>query len=110
MFHAETYFYLGSRYILFQNRCRVGKGPYTIQLAQHPSYRKGVTHSTYSAEFEDLWIIALCMTRTNSSRAFLYRDTIICLHLTTSDRNMAPSSIEMSPKYGVTIGNCNYRN
>ena len=37
-------------YVLFQNRCRVGKGPYTIQLAHRPSYRKGITHSIYSAE------------------------------------------------------------
>jgi hypothetical protein len=62
MFQAETHFYLGLRYRLFQNRCKVGKGPYTIHLAQSPSYRKMVTHSAYSAELENLWIIALYMT------------------------------------------------
>jgi len=93
MFQVETYSYLRLRYILFQNRCRLGKGPYTIQLAQRPSYRKGVTHSTYSAEFENLWIFA-SMYILVQIRHVLF---LVYLHLTSSDKNMTPTAIELSP-------------
>jgi hypothetical protein len=112
MFQAEKYFYLRLRYMLFKNRCRVGKGPYTNQLAQRPSYRKGVTHSTYSAEFENLWIFVsmLCPCTDLSRVFFLYVDKIICLRLKSSNKNMTPTATELSPKYIETIRNGNYKN